>query len=78
MKTVTRADMKTDLGRILRLAQQGEEIVIQGGHPQKNLAVLISYEAYRTRQPRPLGILKGKATCTIKPDFSMTDEELVR
>ena len=77
MTTIMRSDIKTDLGRILRLVQQGEEIVIQGGRPQQNLAVIISYETYRMRQPRPLGLLKGKATCRITSGFAMSDEELV-
>jgi hypothetical protein len=29
-------------------------------------------------QPRPLGLLQGKATCLIGEDFSITDEELLR
>lgn len=30
-----------------------------------------------TAKKRSLGILKGKATCLIKDDFEMTDEELI-
>ena len=35
------------------------------------------YKQQRNKTSRPLGILKGKATMEIKPDFSMTDEDLL-
>lgn len=30
-----------------------------------------------SKESRPLGILKGKASCEIKDDFEITDEELL-
>ena len=35
------------------------------------------YKQQRKKMSHPLGILKGKARMDIKPDFSMTDEELL-
>ncbi len=39
--------------------------------------IKISYEKYKNKQERPLGILKGKAIYKIKGDFKITDEELL-
>jgi hypothetical protein len=35
-------------------------------------------ETMQQARQRPLGLLKGKATCQIGEDFSITDEELLQ
>jgi len=77
MKAVTRSDVKENFGHFLDMVQQGEEIMIRNEHSQKTIAVIVSYATYQTRRERPLGILKGKATYTIKHDFTITDDELL-
>ena len=59
------------------MVKNGEEIIIKNEENQENVAVIISYEKYKNKQERPLGILKGKATYKIKDDFKITDEELL-
>ena len=41
------------------------------------MAVIISYQKYKKKNYRPLGILKGKAKYKFKEDFKITDEELL-
>ena len=76
MKALTCNEIKNNLFHILEMVQHGEEIMIRNEQNQENIAVIISYDTYQKRQERPLGILKGKATCKIKDDFTITDEEL--
>ena len=77
MKAVTHNEVKKNFLHILEMVQRGEEIMIRNEQNQKNIAVIIPYDTYQKRRERPLGILKGKATYTIKNDFTITDEELV-
>ena len=75
MKTVTQHEVKDKVLHLLEMVQRGEEITIEQNH--KNIAVIISYETYRKQRERPLGILKGKASCTLHNDFAISDEELL-
>lgn len=77
MKAVTQNDLTKNVSHILDMVQQGEEVLIRNEHDQETIAVIVSYAAYRQRRERPLGILKGKARCTISQDFTITDEELL-
>lgn len=75
MKTVTQNEVKNNVLHLLDMVQRGEEITIEHNH--KNIAVIISYDTYKKQRERPLGILKGKATYTLRNDFAITDEELL-
>ena len=77
MKALTQNEVIRDIFKILEMVKSGEEIIIKNEENQENMAVIISYEKYRNKQERPLGILKGKATYKIKDDFKITDEELL-
>ena len=61
METLKVGELKRKFSRVLRSIQAGAEIIIK----------------YISRSPRPLGLLKGKAECSIKDDFQITDEELL-
>lgn len=77
MKTVTHEEIQDHFMQFLDLVQHGEEIMIQNEHDHQNVAVIIPYNIYQHRRKRPVGILKGKACCTIKEDFAISDEELL-
>lgn len=77
MKTLTYDEVRNNIFKILEIVQSGEEIVIKNEQNQEKIAIIISYEKYKSRQERPLGILKGKASYKIKGDFKITDEELL-
>lgn len=78
MKTVSSLDIRQNILDILSMVQYGEDVVIQDEHNHENIAVILSYQHFRHIQHRPLGILKGKARYAIRPDFALSDEELVR
>ncbi len=77
MKALTQNEVTKNILKVLEMVRSGEEIIIKNEENQENVAVIISYEKYKSKQERPLGILKGKATYKIKDDFKITDEELL-
>jgi antitoxin (DNA-binding transcriptional repressor) of toxin-antitoxin stability system len=77
METLKIGELKTNFSNVLKKIRAGKEIVICYGRKDEKIAVLMPYKKYRNKTPRPLGILEGKATMKIHPDFSVTDEELL-
>jgi prevent-host-death family protein len=78
METFNVGELKSKFSNILQRIEAGEEIIISFGKTGKKIAVLVPYDKYISNSPRPLGLLKGKARCTIKDDFQITDEDLLR
>lgn len=78
METFNVGELKSKFSNILQRVEAGEEIIISFGKTGKKIAVLVPYDKYISNKPRPLGLLKGKARCTIKDDFQITDEDLLR
>jgi prevent-host-death family protein len=78
METLKVGELKNKFSHVLQRVQAGEEIIISLGKKGKKIAVLVPYDKYISASPRRLGLLKGKAQCTIKDDFQMSDEELLR
>ena len=71
MRTVNIHEAKTHLSRYVEQAAAGEEIVIaKAGKP---IAKLVPLEA-PSRQPRPLGLLKGKLKVPDDFDAPLPDE----
>jgi len=77
MKTLTQNEVKDNIFDILNMVQNGEDIIIKKDKNKKNWAVIISYQKYKEKKERPLGILKGKATYKITDDFHITEEEFL-
>lgn len=77
MKTLTQKDLKSNILKILEMVKSGEDIFIEDEPTQEKIAVMISYQKYKDKENRPLGILKGKASYKIKDDFKISDEELL-
>ena len=73
MKTVTSLDIQQNFLHILNMVRYGEDIVIQNEQNHENIAVILSYQHFQHLRQRPLVILKGKARCTIHPDFALSD-----
>jgi prevent-host-death family protein len=78
MKTFTYNKIKNNFAKILEMVKNGEDIIIiSTDDNEEKVAVIISYNKYKKRKTRPLGILKGKASYKIKDNFKMTDEEVL-
>lgn len=76
MTTIAFEDINKDFARILKLIEQGEEIVIQQGKSGK-LAVIVPYSLYKRKQERQLGILEGEASFKLGDNFKVDDEEFL-
>jgi antitoxin (DNA-binding transcriptional repressor) of toxin-antitoxin stability system len=76
MKTLTVANLKANFSVVLDDIKKGQEIIVEYGKKHEKLAVIIPYKKYN-KTKRKVGILKGKASYEIRPDFKMTDEELL-
>jgi antitoxin (DNA-binding transcriptional repressor) of toxin-antitoxin stability system len=75
MKTLTVANLKADFSNVLEDIKKGNEVIIEYGKKHEKLAVIIPYKKY-ARKKRKVGILKGKASFEITPNFKISDEEL--
>ncbi len=76
MKTLPVGDFKTHFSEVIDDVRSGEEIIITYGKKKENVAVLIPYKEYKKRNSLKLGLLRDKRY-EIKPDFGMTEEELI-
>jgi antitoxin (DNA-binding transcriptional repressor) of toxin-antitoxin stability system len=76
MKTYSVGDLKTNFSAVMVAVRRGEEVTISFGRKKEKVAVIVPYRTHVPPEKRRLGILKGTATCVIRKDFSMTDEEL--
>lgn len=77
MKTLTVGDFKTNFSDVAESLKQGESFVVSYGRKKAKIAVIVPYEKYTKTTSRRLGILEGKASYQMKPDFAITDEELL-
>ncbi len=68
-------EAKTQLSKLVKLANQGEEIVITSGRDRKPVARIVAMEPKEV-QRRPLGLFKG--VFEVGPEFfePLPEEEL--
>ncbi len=76
MKKLPVGDFKTHFSEVIDDVRAGEEIIITYGKKRENVAVIIPYREYKKRNSIKLGLLRDK-TFNVKPDFEMTEEELL-
>lgn len=77
MDTMTVGEFKAKFSEVVKALEMGHEVAITYGKKRKKIAVVSAYTKKEVKKPRKLGILKGKATIKIMPDFKMTDEEFL-
>jgi len=77
MHTMTVGRFKSHFSEALDLVQSGEDIVISYGKKKEKIAVLVPFDRYEGKPQRILGILAGKASFSITPDFKINDDELL-
>ena len=76
MKTLPVGELKTHFSEVIDQVKAGEEIIITYGKKKENVAVIIPYSAYRSKNVIKLGLLKDKKVI-IRDDFTMTEEEML-
>ena len=77
MYQLTVGEFKAKFSQILEKVLQGESFGITYGKSKKKVAALVPYKNTQSKKIK-LGLLKGKASFKIHPDFKMTDEEFLQ
>lgn len=77
MKTMTIGEFKAHFSEALEAVREGETIVVAYGRNREKVAAMVPYTQVREEKLRPLGLLEGKLSCRIKPDFALRDEDLL-
>ena len=77
MQQLTVGDFKSKFSQVLEKVKQGESVGITYGKSKKKVAALVPYKKINSKKIK-LGILEGKASFKIHPDFKMTDEEFLQ
>jgi prevent-host-death family protein len=78
MKTLSVGELKARFSEILEQVKKGDTIIISYGRKKEKIAALVPYTQFKIEQPRPLGLLQGRAQCIIKEDFAITNDEFLR
>jgi prevent-host-death family protein len=75
MQEVSMFEAKTQLSKLVRLANQGEEIIITSGRARKPVARIVAIEP-KEAERRPLGLYEGMFE--VGPEFfePLPEEEL--
>ncbi len=76
MKTMTIGDFKAQFSAVVDAVEKGEEVIVEKGKGRKPVGVFIPIEKYQ-KPKRILGIAAGSGSVKFKPDFKMTEEELL-
>jgi prevent-host-death family protein len=77
MQVITVGEFKARFSEILNQVKKGQEIVISFGKQRKKVAVLIPYSQLKHSPQRKLGLLKARASCRIRDNFKLSDEEIL-
>lgn len=77
MYQLTVGQFKSKFSQVLEKVRMGESVGITYGKSKKQVAALIPYRKIGSKKIK-LGILEGKASFKIHPDFKMTDEEFLQ
>ena len=73
---MTVANLKADFSSVVNDLKNGNVVVIEYGKRHEKLAVIVPYKNYK-KNIRKVGILKGKASFKIRPDFTISGDELL-
>lgn len=77
MQPLTVGQFKSKFSEVLEQVLKGESIGITYGKSKKGVAALVPYKNLKVPKFK-LGLLKGKASFNIQPDFKMTAEEFLK
>lgn len=77
MKLMTIGELKARFSETLAQVKQGETVVVCYGKKKDKVAAIIPYDQLPSVKERPLGLLQGKASCILRDDFAVSDDELL-
>lgn len=76
MKTMTVGEFKSQFAEVLEQVKAGVGFAVTYGKKKKIVGYFLP-ESQLVKPKRKLGLLNGKATVDFKPDFKITEEELL-
>lgn len=76
MKTMTVGEFKTHFAKVLEQVKSGVGFAVTYGRKKEIVGYFLP-ESQVTKPTRKLGLLDGKAKAVFKPDYKMTEEELL-
>ena len=78
MKTMTVGELKARFSEVLgQMAKNGQPIAISYGKRKEKVAAIIPYGQLKPQINRPLGLMRGRASCVVHDDFALSDEEVL-
>ena len=78
MKTMTVGELKAQFSEVLRqIIKNGEPVAISYGKKKEKIAAIVPYSQIKPQSERPLGLMRGRASCVIHDDFALSDEEVL-
>ena len=78
MKTMTVGELKAQFSEVLRqIIKNGEPVAISYGKKKEKIAAIVPYSQIKPQSERPLGLMRGHASCVIHDDFALSDEEVL-
>jgi antitoxin (DNA-binding transcriptional repressor) of toxin-antitoxin stability system len=76
MKTMTVGEFKTRFSEVIEEARAGVKVAVTYGKKKKIVGYFVP-EIEKSEKNRKLGLLEGKARAIFKPEFKITDKELL-
>ncbi len=76
MTEMTIGEFKTHFSEVVKKVKSGEKIAVTSGKKKEIVGYFVP-EIPAKKEKRKLGILEGKASMVIHPDFKMTEEDFL-
>jgi len=76
MKTMTVGEFKSHFAEVLEQVKEGVSFAVTYGKKKEIVGYFLP-ESQLIKPKRKLGLLEGKVKVDFKPDFKMTEEELL-
>jgi len=78
MKTMTVGEFKAQFSEVLgQMIKSGEPVAISYGKKREKVAAIIPFSQLKPPSERLLGVMRGRASCTIHDDFALSDEDVL-
>lgn len=76
MKTMTVGEFKAHFAEVLEQVKSGIGVAVTYGRKKEIVGYFLP-KSGRPKNKRKLGLMQGKASAVFKPDFKITEEEVI-
>jgi hypothetical protein len=78
LKIMTVGEFQSGFSEALADVRNGETIILSYGRNHRRVAAIVPYSNLKDGQPRPLGLLKSKATVKFAREFALDNEQFLK